>query len=88
MHFFAHALLSVTLPSVLLQGKSRVADCLLDLVQTAAGNRLNNLDGEQTAVSLGHANLGEASGEWGRKGMTYTARREPAAAASHAIYVG
>lgn len=44
-----------------------MADCLLALVQTAAGNRLNYLNGEQTAVSLGHANLGEASGEWGRK---------------------
>lgn len=64
-----------------------MADCLLALVQAAVGSRLNHLNGEQTAVSLGHANLGEASCEWGRKGMTYAASREPAAIAPHAIYV-
>ena len=65
-----------------------MADCLLALVQAAVGSRLNHLNGEQTAVSLGRANLGAASGKWGRKGMTYADSREPAAIALRAIYVG
>lgn len=68
--FFACALLCVFLSCVLLKDKSRVADCLLALVQAALlGSRSNYLNGEQTAVSMGCASLGEASGEGGRSRM-------------------
>jgi len=77
--------MTVTFSFFLLKGKSRVADCLFALVQADVGSRSNHLNGEQTAISLGCASLGEVSGEWGGKRITCTASREPETIAPHAF---